>query len=249
MKPDPKLDGLLRQWSARHVSTDPASLNEALHRRLAADRFSTARAQPPPGHIFSYTRVWPMLALCSLMAVAYLGIERLRADRPMPTLAPLSSADLDARAKLYRGVQDLFGDKLTGIDLTSNQLQMKLAGDTAAEARDPARPLIVRLAAVESDGKGGWRAVWQRELITLPREVVRLPANGSGDLLCWICPAPDGSLIVDVQLQGGKEGDATCVVKPGEPVELMTYSRDGRSTRILQNIDWLPAADGAKVST
>ena len=239
MKPDPKLDGLLRQWSDRHAP-DPTALHDGLRRRLAAERFLHVQDAAPRHAARPLT---PWLAFAAILVVCGLLFLKPRGDAAAPTLAALTPAELAARAEVYRGVKELFGDRLTGLDLSSNRLQMNLAGNEPADARDPARPLLVRLAALESDGQGGWRPLWQKEIVTLPQEVLRVPSAGGAELLCWICPTPDGKLVVDAQWQNGSETDATHVVTPGRPGDLITIGSGIRACRIVQSIDWLPATE------
>ena len=244
MNPDQKLDELLRDWTHRHAPDDTA-LRENLQRRLAGERFlQLADAAPRPPALRWVT---PLLTLASVVVLIVSGYITLNLhSTPLPpTLAALTPAELAARAEVYRGVKELFGDRLTGLDLSANRLQMNLAGDDPAEARAPARPLLVRLAALESDGHGGWRPLWQKEIVTLPQEVVRVPAADGAELLCWICPTADGKLVVDTQWQNGTARDETRVVTPGRPGELIRVGA-GRC-RIVQSIDWLPT-DGTRSS-
>lgn len=245
MKTDPSLDGLLRQWSDRHAP-DPTALNDGLRRRLATERFLHVEEPRHAPRFFT-----PLLATAAIVLLVVAGfVATRRTQSPSgPTLAALTPAELAARAEVYRGVKELFGDRLTGLDLSSNRLQMNLAGDTAADVRDPSRPLLVRLAALEDDGRGGWRPLWQKEIVTLPQEVLRVPSSGGAELLCWICPTPDGKLVVDAQWQDGTETDATHVVTPGRPGDLITIGTGTRACRIVQSIDWLPTAEGGGHST
>ena len=242
MKPSPPLDRLLQAWAERHAP-DAAALNASLARRLAAERFLEV---PDHRHPPRPTRLHVVMA--SVLAVLLAGVAMLLTHRPaaaVPNLAALSSAELSARAELYRGVRELFGERLAGLDLSANRLQMNLVGAEPADARDPSRPLLVRLAALESDGRGGWQVLWNKELVTFPQEVLRLPAAGGAELLCWICPTPDGKLVVESEWSNGSHAAATRVVTPGTPGGLIDIASGPRARRIVQSIDWLPlASDG-----
>jgi hypothetical protein len=259
MKTNSQLDDVMRRWVSLRTPSEATTTESRaqLRRRLEAERFLDLPDAPPAPHRRAWTFAMAGVAAGLFLALASLNFHRMSAGSGL-RLRPLTASELQARSTVYRAVLDLFGSQLDRLDMTSAGMNIVLvenARDAVAGTDSDARPLIVRVVAMERASDGSWHTAWKREVIAHDQDVIplRVENGGTSDIVMWTCPMQDGKFYVDFKLDvtGSSpfSGDTAAVVQPGRPHELMMFRSAGGEYRIFQTIDRLPSSGTGNART
>ena len=258
------LDKLLEAWATRHAIgeahrrelADRIAEELPRHRLAALDESVARRARPPLGTRLAYAALGGAAALAIALGVALLSPPRPAdsGDAVASELASIPHSELEARARLFCEVERLFADELRWVADTDEAVRVDVRPAVGGPAPD-AVPLLIRVVVVERKPGGTWRKLLRADILTRSEELVQAAPDPTGDhrLVLWAYPLPDGNIAVDTSLRLNslvRAGvDATNVVAPGEPIELLSLKVPEAEYRVFQVVKALPRhTEGASCS-
>jgi hypothetical protein len=262
-----KLDNLLKQWASRHV------LDEAHSRRLVSQiTEELARPADVAAELSADRRSWiPLprrLAYAALAAAATLFLVVITSSfllrwQPMGNneevglspVAPIGQPEIEAGARLFCGVERLFGDQLRWVADNQNEVRLdvrRTAGRTIAEAT----PLLIRVVVLQkrSQERSSWAKVLETNVLARSEELVELVSNQgmASRLTLWGYPLPDGKIALDASIRLSapiRAGiDVTNVLDPSKPKKILSLKVGDTEYRVYEMVTPLPRREDASCS-
>jgi hypothetical protein len=218
-KSDERLDELLQQWAENRAATDEqvTTLRDRVSSALDQAMLVDVPVTPRPSRDLTVTKrlAWFCLGAAAAVVVALLlWPDRVPAPQPVssdtspgpperedgiPAFAALTEEQLNAKAVLWKEMENIFPDQLQWAAESDEKVAMGLLRE-AKPASGKGTPIAIRVVVVSrTDDDRAWTPVWTVDVVTRQEEVVALTPEcfGVGKLLLWTYPMPDGMVAVD----------------------------------------------------
>jgi hypothetical protein len=231
-----RLNDLLRAWR-RTRELEPADA-DALARRVAASLAAEPDLDPRP--VDRRRRTWAWLAAAAAVVIAVAGVAvRLLSREDVASLALLPDARLRASAAVFRGVEELFGDRCRWVVESPGDVQIGVS--PADEADSP--PLALRLVVISRPaGSSTWKVAWERTFLARSESSIDV-ADGDRRVCAWIYRLPDGLVAVDasldVDLPAHIDSSESGILKPSTPRCVLELEAGGVTYRVLHAVQEL----------
>jgi hypothetical protein len=247
-----KLDNLLKQWASRD-GLDQAHA-QRLTSRIAEEL--ARRGEPavePDGKRWGFGRVRRRLVYAAIVAAAAVllivvtpsFLSRWRPaenneEAAVSPVAPLGRSEIEAGARLFCEVEELFGDQLRWVAENQSEVRLDVRRISSGAAAEEV-PLLIRVVVVKKGREEApWTKVLETNVLTRSEELVELPpdAKMAGRFALWGYPLPDGKIALDASIRLSApiraEIDVTNILEPGKPKRVFSFKAENAEYRVYE---------------
>ena len=257
MKTD--IDGLLKDWSARH-SPGQAHLDNIAN-RIAVDaarqRYLGQSAPFATGISlwgkFAYGAVGACVAILVMaIGVAYFKAAARGTGTSLSALALPSATQRGSLQELFAETSRLFPNQLRWIVQSNGDVALGVESEGTGQNSDtPA--MLVRLVLVKrAAGETTWKQAWATDVVMRGEDRVEIAPNrkGHNKVTLWLYPVENGKVAVDTSIAIDQplrvSGRLDTVIGIGEPAEVAAYNKGGDEYKLLQTVEPLNGKQACK---
>lgn len=252
-----KLDKLLKTWAANrapgeaHLDRLAAGIVEEGSRRsatpLCRDEAPSARTSMRGKLIYATLGAATALAIVVAVSAFFPAQVEICTGMPAEAVPAISPSEVEAGARLFREVSQVFGDSLRWMTDTENKVRLGVDSDFVAHDVNAPRLLIRVVVVGRNNGESQWRTLMKTDVLTYDQEWVEaIPDPKSPDpkspdrLILWGNILPDGNVAVDSSLRLSvpirMQVDVTNVFTPGQPAEVFSIETADAQYRVFQAV-------------
>ncbi len=257
-----KLDKLLKQWAAAHVTSEEhaGKLADRIVGELTAngapvlDPAVDGRVPLPRRRKLAYAALGIAAALLIAATISLLSRRPSVPNGVVSHVASITPSELQARARLFYEMETLFADDLRWVVDSDNEVRLgvrPVSGGPIAHAT----PLLIRVLVMQrKTGEALWHELMKADVLTRSQELVEAVPDPKLDnrLLLWAYVLPDGKVAIDSSIRLTTpiraSVDVTNVLTPGKPANVFSLETDDAEYHIFQVVTPLPKHEDVSCS-
>lgn len=249
MKTD--IDGLLKDWSARH-SRGQEHLDH-IAGRIAVD-VARQRSIALPAPVATGIPLWGKLAyggLGACLAILVMAGGAWYFKTPatpgtgtsLAALALPSASQRGSLQQLFAETSRLFPSQLRWIVQSNGEVALGVDSEgTGQDSNAPA--MLVRLVLVKrAAGETTWKQAWTTDVVMRGEDRVEIAPNrkGHNKVTLWLFPVENGKVAVDTSIAIDHplrvSGRIDTVIGMGVPAEVAACRKNGADYKLLQTVE------------
>jgi len=258
MKTD--IDGLLKDWSARH--SPKQEYLDQIAGRIAVDaarqRYLRHSAPFATGISLWGKLAYGAVGACVAVLVMVIGVGYFNAvvarnsGASLAALALPSATQRGSLQELFAETSRLFPNQLRWIVQSNGDVALGVESEGTGQGSN-APAMLVRLVLVKrTAGETTWKQAWTTDVVMRGEDRVEISPNRKehNKLTLWLYPLENGKVAVDTSIAIDQplrvSGRLDTVIGIGEPAEVAAYNKGGDEYKLLQTVEPLNGKQACK---